>query len=144
MEKGSFVTMFYGILDYAENTFIYSRAGHEPGIYYSKLDNKIEILRPVGIGLGLKEGSLFDRNIEDKKINLAEGDLILLYTDGFNDARNKNNEDYGRERIFKFIERNKNSSGDEFIKALSDDVSEFSDNSPQFDDLTVITINFKP
>ncbi len=144
LEKGSFVTMFYGILDYVENTFTYARAGHEPGIYFNKTNNKIEILRPMGIGLGLKEGSLFDRNIENKKINLSSGDLILLYTDGFNDARNKNNEDYGRERIFKFIDKNKDKSGDEFIKSLTDDVSNFSDNSPQFDDLTVITINYKP
>ncbi|HSD64487.1 MAG TPA: SpoIIE family protein phosphatase [Ignavibacteriaceae bacterium] len=144
MEKGSFVTMFYGILDYDENSFTYARAGHEPGIYYNKPANKIEILRPAGIGLGLKEGIVFEKNIEDKKIYLNKGDLILLYTDGFNDARNKDNEDYGRERIIKFIERHKNIPGDKFIKALSDDVSEFSEDSPQFDDLTLVTINFNP
>ena len=144
LEKGTFVTMFYGILDYKQNTFMFSRAGHEPGIYYNNLINKIELLRPAGIGLGLKDGGLFEQNIEDKKIKLNKGDLILLYTDGFNDARNKNNQDYGRERIFKFIEKNINLQGDEFIKALSDDVADFSDNSPQFDDLTVITIKYNP
>ncbi len=143
LEKGSFVTMFYGILDYSENTFMYARAGHEPGIYYNKAKNKTELLRPIGIGLGLKEGDLFDNNIVDKKIVLNDGDLILLYTDGFNDTRNKNNDDYGRERILKFVERNKNVTGDNFINALSNDVAIFSDNSPQFDDLTVITINYK-
>lgn len=144
MEKGSFVTMFYGILDYKENSFTYARAGHEPGIYYNNLNNKIEILRPAGIGLGLKEGILFEKNIEDKKLHLNKGDLILLYTDGFSDARNQDNEDYGRERIIKFIESNKNIPGDEIIKALSDDVSRFRKESPQYDDLTLITINFNP
>ncbi len=144
LEKGSFVTVFYGILDYAENTFVYSRAGHEPGIYYNSALDKIEILRPAGIGLGLKDGGLFERNIEDKKIRLNRGDLILLYTDGYNDARNRNNEDYGRERILRFIEKHKKITGEEFIKALSEDVSCFSENSPQFDDLTVITINYLP
>jgi len=144
LEKGSFVTIFYGILDYCENTFLYARAGHEPGIYYNSSQDKIELLRPAGIGLGLKDGSLFDRNIEDKKVSLNKGDIILLYTDGYNDARNRDNEDYGRERIVKFIEKHKNSSGDELIKEISKDVSCFSDNSPQFDDLTVITINYLP
>ncbi len=143
LEKGSFVTMFYGILDFSENSFMYARAGHEPGIYYNKVKNKIELLRPMGIGLALKEGDLFDKNIADKKIDLNNGDLILLYTDGYNDARNNNNEEYGRERILKFIEKNKNITGAEFINALSTDVAAFSDNSPQFDDLTVITINYK-
>ncbi len=144
LEKGSFVTMFYGVLDYAENTFVYARAGHEPGIYYNSASSRIEILRPPGIGLGLKDGSVFEKNICDRKISLNSGDLILLYTDGFNDARNKDNEDYGRERILKFIEKNKDIAGDDMIKALSDEISVFSDNSPQFDDLTVISIKYLP
>lgn len=142
IEKGSFVTMYFGILNYEENTFVYARAGHEPGIYYNSSLDKMEFLRPMGIGLGLKAGSLFDRNIEDKVIKLTRGDLILLYTDGFNDARNKSDEEYGRERILKLIEKNKKKTGDELIKAISDDVSEFNADSPQFDDLTVITINY--
>ncbi len=144
LEKGSFVTMFYGILDYAENTFTYARAGHEPGIYYNSAQDKIEILRPIGIGLGLKDGVLFDKNIEDKMIRLNKGDLILLYTDGYNDARNSENEDYGRERILKFIAKHKNVTGENFLNALSDDVSCFSGNSPRFDDLTVVAINYLP
>ncbi len=144
LEKGSFVTMFYGILDYAENTFMYARAGHEPGIYYNSINNKIEILRPPGIGLGLKEGSIFEKNICDRRLRLSSGDMILLYTDGFNDARNKNNEDFGRERILKFIEKSKDIAGNDLIKALSDEISVFSDNSPQFDDLTVISIKYLP
>ena len=82
--------------------------------------------------------------IEDKMIKLRKGDLILLYTDGFNDARNKSDEEYGRERILKLLEKNKNKTGDVLIKAISDDVSEFNADSPQFDDLTVITINYLP
>lgn len=142
LEKGSFVTMFYGVLDYAENTFLYARAGHEPGIYFNNIKGKAEILRPPGIGLGLKDGSIFEKNICDRKINLNLGDIILLYTDGFNDARNKDGEDFGRERILRFIEKNNTLSGDEFIKALSDEISGFSDNSPQYDDLTVVAINY--
>ncbi len=144
LEKGSFVTMFYGVLDYAENSFIYARAGHEPGIYYNSIKGKVEILRPPGIGLGLKDGSIFEKNICDRKISLNKGDIILMYTDGFNDTRNKNNEDFGRERILKFIEKNKDIAGDEFIKALSEEITGFSDNSPQFDDLTVISVNYLP
>jgi phosphoserine phosphatase RsbU/P len=144
IEKGSFVTMFYGVLDYVENTFVYARAGHEPGIYYNSEKGKVEILRPPGIGLGLKDGSIFEKNIGDRKISLNGGDIILLYTDGFNDARNKENEDYGRERIIKFIENNSGTSGDEFIEALSNEISGFSDDSPQYDDLTVIAVNYLP
>ncbi len=144
LEKGSFVTMFYGVLDCAENTFLYARAGHEPGIYYNSEKNKVEILRPPGIGLGLKDGSIFEKNICDRKLSLNSGDIILLYTDGFNDARNKDDEDYGRERILKFIEKNNKIAGDEFLRALSDEISAFSANSPQFDDLTVISIKYLP
>ncbi len=142
LEKGSFVTMFYGVLDYAENSFTYARAGHEPAIYYNSTKGRAEILRPPGIGLGLKEGTIFEKNICDRKLNLNKGDIILFYTDGFNDTRNKNNEDYGRERILKFVENHRDITGDSFIKALSDEISAFSSNSPQFDDLTVVSINY--
>ena len=104
----------------------------------------MEVLRPPGIGLGLKDGSLFEKNICDRKISLNGGDIILLYTDGFNDARNKENEDFGRERIIKFIEKSRNIFGDEFIEALSSEISEFSEDSPQYDDLTVIAVNYLP
>jgi hypothetical protein len=40
------------------------------------------------------------------------------------------------------MEKNKNVSGDEFIRALSNEITSFSENSPQFDDLTVISINY--
>lgn len=140
VEQGTFVTMFYAVLDYKNNKIIYSRAGHEPAVFYNAGKKKIELLRPMGIGLGIKLGKLFEVNIEEKELNLSSGDLLVFYTDGFTDARNSQLNDFGKERLLKSIAENYQNSSSELIHSISKDVLRFEGQTSQYDDMTMISI----
>lgn len=140
VEQGTFVTMFYGILDFKNNKITYARAGHEPAIYYNSIKNRIELLRSGGIGLGIKQGEIFEENIEEKKLNFSAGDVLIFYTDGFIDARNAQLKDFGRERLINLISEQYQKSSSDLINSLSQNILNFTGQTPQYDDMTMISI----
>ncbi len=140
LEPGTFVTMFYAVLDFENNKVTYTRAGHEPAIYFNISKNKIELLRPMGIGLGIKQGEIFEKNIEEKELAFSCGDALIFYTDGFIDARNAQLNDFGRERLLSLVNQNHQKSSLEIINSISKNVLNFGGQSPQYDDMTMISI----
>lgn len=140
LEPGTFVTMYYGVLDYANHKLTYARAGHEPAIYYDSERNKIDFLKPNGIGLGIKSGSVFEKNIENRELVMNKNDVLIFYTDGFTDARNNMRDDFGRKRLLNFVSENKEKPSRELIDDLLKDVAKFEGQIQQYDDMTIISI----
>ncbi len=140
IEKNSFVSMFYAVLDFANHSITYSRAGHNPGILCSNADGKTKLLMSKGIALGLEEGNIFSANLLEETISIKENDLVVLYTDGFTEAMNENREFYGEERLIDFIRKHRDYSSKELINLIVKDVDRFVDNMPQHDDMTIVII----
>jgi len=140
IERNYFVTMIYAILDTNENTFTFSRAGHEPLIYFDNTHNEIQSLRPDGIGIGLEKGTIFNKTIKEVKLSPGSGDIFVLHTDGVTDAKNKENLSFGSERIMKVVEEYKNLSSPDIIKRFYLELNHFRDDYPQYDDMTIIAV----
>ncbi len=140
IEKNSFVSMFYAVLDFGNNSMVYSRAGHNPGILYSSKGNSTRLLMSKGIALGLEEGNIFTSNLVEETIELNTGDIVVFYTDGFTEAMNERREFYGEERLVEFIKQHKNLSSKDLINALLKDVNRFANHMPQHDDMTIVVI----
>lgn len=92
MDSYTFITMFFGILDTRTGAMIYANAGHEPPIYAA--DGRAIELPATGAALGMVGGAEY----EEGRIELQEGSLLLLYTDGISEARH-GNAFLGSERI---------------------------------------------
>lgn len=140
IEKNSFVSMFYAILDTNNNHIIYSRAGHNPGILCSESGGKTKLLFAKGMALGLEEGSVFSSTLLEEEITLNNGDVFVLYTDGFTEAMNERHELYGEERLIKLIENNRNISSKDLLNLILKEVKKFVDNYPQHDDMTLVIL----
>ncbi|MFC4618866.1 PP2C family protein-serine/threonine phosphatase [Camelliibacillus cellulosilyticus] len=93
VDPSMFITMLYGIYDARTQRFHFASAGHEPGFYYSKKDNRFEELSAKGRVLGLSRDTTYREY--KKQVNI--GDMIILLSDGVTECRTK----YG------FIEREK-------------------------------------
>ena len=94
----TFVTFFIGAFDSSTKTLTYCNAGHQPPLIMHKTKSKeqsIVMLRPTGAAIGLVEEAEFG----EKTIDLQEGDLLVLYTDGVTEAMNIHNQEFGRERL---------------------------------------------
>ena len=125
-----FITLSIIILDREKMTAKYSGAGDLPIIYKSA---KAEYYQSKGLLLGFSDSGEY----EDRQINLKPGDEIFLATDGIIEARNKDGELYGQNRLLNFIDKlnpNENS-----LEQLKQEILAFTGNELE-DDVSVINV----
>jgi len=95
-ENAAFVTAFFGIYDPAQRTLEYSSAGHNPPRFLRKNETSFHALDDAqGLPLGVQAGEVYP----DARIHLNVGDTLVLYTDGWVEARDAQNELFGVERL---------------------------------------------
>ncbi|MEE8340659.1 MAG: GAF domain-containing SpoIIE family protein phosphatase [Candidatus Neomarinimicrobiota bacterium] len=130
-----FATLFYGILDSSKNIFQFSNAGHDPPFLINS-DKKVIRLTKGGTVLGFME----DYQFEEDSIKLNKKDLIIIYSDGVTEALNKQNKEFGENRLLAILSENMNSTANELINIVFDAVKAFVIDVAQSDDITVVVI----
>jgi serine phosphatase RsbU (regulator of sigma subunit)/anti-sigma regulatory factor (Ser/Thr protein kinase) len=99
LQRGSFVTMFYGVLDPASGELVFANAGHSP-LLVLRSDGRAEWRRTKGIPLGAVRGGAIRRTLENGTVTLGPGDLLIQFTDGVNEAFDPaGREQFGFERL---------------------------------------------
>ncbi|MCX7833490.1 MAG: PP2C family protein-serine/threonine phosphatase [Ignavibacteria bacterium] len=134
-ESDKFITFFWGILDTKNHTFKYINAGHNPTMVFS--ENKIIELAKGGLMVGVYDIG-FEYEQDELKIN--PNDIILFYTDGITESQNDKGEEYGLNRLKELVKKNKDKLPSELGDTILNDVKSFTNNSPLFDDQTLIII----
>ena len=71
-------------------------------------------------------------------MDLPSGGIMLLYTDGLNEAENRQQEQYGEDRIIQLMTSHASLSMRDIIEALKADTDQFRDGAEQNDDLTML------
>lgn len=138
-ESGMFVTVWMGMLDLATGNLKYANAGHNPPLVIHK-NGEGEYLRTrAGFVLGGMEGVRYRIN----EMTLDPGDRIFLYTDGVTEATNAEEELYGEERLIAFMNQNRTVEAKKLLVALKADIDEFAGEAPQFDDITMLMLDYK-
>lgn len=133
-----FVTVFYGVLDYKNGTLIYANAGHNPPYILTKEGELKALELTGGVALGVVDGIGY----KSKTVQIANGDLIYLYTDGVTEAMNKDYELYSEERLELLIKENCGTSVTDIIKRSLDDIKIHADGEVQSDDITILTVKY--
>ena len=134
-EEGMFVTMFICRLDLKNLRLEYCNAGHNPPIIgdaegqYTFLDVK-EANAPIGLWPDLE--------YVGEEMDLISGSMMLLYTDGLNEAENRQQEQYGEERIIQLMTSHASLGTRDTVEALKADTDQFRDGAEQNDDLTLL------
>ena len=131
-----FVTLIFSIYDPVTGILRYVRAGHNYPIYYSKNANYFELLKGQGLALGM----LPNIALEEKKVKLKDGDIVVFYTDGITEAPNNEKEMFGVERITKLLTKYQDQPASVIAEKIKSSVIEFEGNQQQFDDLTLIIL----
>ncbi len=143
IEKNSFVSMFYAILDIENYTLTFARAGHNPGIMINNKDGNSSFLSTDGIALGLEEGLVFEQTLQEQVIKLIPGTTLVFYTDGFTEAMNSKHEEFGDEAFLELIAQNYHLSADDLINKLLENVQKYAGSHPQHDDMTAVILKVK-
>jgi sigma-B regulation protein RsbU (phosphoserine phosphatase) len=140
VERGTFISMIYGIFNLQARTFTFARAGHNPLIIQKGLDEKVDVLCPKGLALGLEKGVVFQRIIEEHKVGIHTGDIFIFYTDGFSEAMNKHKEEFGEDRLQKLLKKISSLAAEQIIHHIKSEIINFVGDAPQHDDMTMLVV----
>jgi serine phosphatase RsbU (regulator of sigma subunit) len=137
-EKQIFITLAAITIENDSGLLKYVRAGHSPLII--KQSGRVYEIAPKGIALGIANSAIFDINFEEIEIQLEPGDMCLAYTDGFDELRNSDNLEFGRENIRKLIINSNSNQAQDLIDTTLYHIKHFINGANQFDDLTLLSI----
>ena len=137
--EGLFITAFEGVLDFVTGEFNFVNAGHEMP-FVCKADGAFE---PYKIRPGFVLAGMEGMRYRAGSMILEQGDKIFQYTDGVTEATNIHNELYGMERLEVILNKVKCGTPHEILPAVKADVDEFVGEAPQFDDITMLCLEYK-
>lgn len=141
--KGTFISLIFGIFDDEKSMFRFSRAGHNPLLYFNKKEQKLHIYQPEGIAIGMADMSKFSRHISEQSLKLEDGDILIFYTDGMVEAVNKENEMFGEERLYALVRKYHDLPSQQMVEKIEEHLAEFVNGTDQYDDMTMIVVKKK-
>ncbi|MCB1327339.1 MAG: SpoIIE family protein phosphatase [Spirochaetales bacterium] len=133
-----YVTSCYAFVDPAGRRLLTSNAGHPPILVRKHGTGEIVQLRPMGRFFTLMK----DGGYRCEELQLDSGDRILLYTDGLFETCSPDGEQFGNERLVRFVRDQSSLSETEFVAKLIDTIVRWAGGSDRLDDdVAVITID---
>ena len=143
LERGSFISATYFVINSQTKKIHYSRAGHCPVLYYRATTNQAEYLKDKGTALGMVRSNDYCNFIEDQEILYAPGDVMVLYTDGITEAKDSKGEEFGNERLAAALQESVQNSSKEIEESVMKRLYEFSGTEDINDDYTSMTVKFR-
>jgi serine phosphatase RsbU (regulator of sigma subunit) len=131
-----FLSAFYAKLDTETGWMTYCNAGHNPPLWYRAELKEFQYLTTPGIVLGIFE----DISLGEQTISLTTDDIVVFYTDGVNEAMNSRGEEFGMERFKQVVANHAYQTASEIEEAVVEAIREFTTNTPQSDDFTMVVV----
>lgn len=132
----TFVTVFLARYDSDKRELTYVNSGHNPPAIFRRNAGQIDWLMRTAPAVGLAE-TYFPRT---ETVQFAEGDVLLLYTDGVTEAFNLDQEQFGQERLVEFLQNAADLSASDMLQVVRQGIHAYSGNTPLADDLTLIAL----
>jgi len=118
----------------------YCSAGHNPAFVIRAADPESP---DSYIRTGAPMGIFSDLEWEVGTAQIHPDDILLLYTDGVNEAQNTAEEFYGYDRLLTVAKSNHSQTAEELHGAIIDSLRTFVEAAPQFDDITLMVLKRK-
>jgi PAS domain S-box-containing protein len=132
-----YVTLFLGRIEPKTRTFAYASAGHPTGYVLSSSGEIKTLLKRTAVPLGINPGAKYNGAVQ---VPLQSGDLVLLLTDGIEETMAPDESFFGIERTLNVVRQNREKPAREILNTLYRAVRDFSQHTPQLDDVTAIVI----
>jgi len=140
LDRRTFVTMAYAVLAADRSRLVFSRAGHNPILHLARGSNVVQSHQPPGLSLGVDRRGGFGDILEERSIDLASGDLVVLYTDGVTETFGHDGALYGQERLEAALIALRDGGAEAICDSLVADLRSFAAEGPLDDDLTMIVM----
>jgi len=131
--EGRFITFFMTVADPITGELVYTNAGHNPPLVVRKAGGFEELT-----GGGLILGILPMASYTESRGQMAEGDVLVMYSDGVTEAVSPRDEDFGEERLAELVASMRDRPASEIVEAIHTAVAAFTEGAPAADDITVV------
>ncbi|WP_069130856.1 PP2C family protein-serine/threonine phosphatase [Rhodohalobacter halophilus] len=137
----TFVTACAAFFPKGEDHFIFSRAGHNIPIVFNNRRDSTFKLHTEGFALGMTSSQMLKSTLEEKKFQFEPGDSLLLYTDGLIEARNRQGEEYGEDRLDGLMSIYGSLHAKSITQKVQSSIEQFIGDEKPLDDITFTTIH---
>jgi len=139
LDEYMFVTATMMTLHPALHELRIARAGHEPVLVIPEVGEPLWI-KPEGTALGLLDVGSFEAHFDNAVYKMNPGDLVLLYTDGVNEAQNSHGDEFGIDRLVELAKANRALPVEKLLECIVNDVKTFTGDRHQQDDITLVAL----
>ena len=143
LRNGEFITALVACFDLRDRSVTIARAGHNWPLHYCSQTRQLHEIKPKGISIGLSDRTVFRSLLEEQKIPLGQGDLLLLYSDGITEAANPNQQMFELAGLKTVVEENVNESSETIVQLVDARLHRFLDGDEFQDDATMLAIKVK-
>ena len=137
-QEEMFVTVWIGILEISTGRIVASNAGHEKPLVIHP-DGHAEMIRDKN---GFVVGGMENMKYRDYELKLEPGSKLILYTDGVPEASTAANDQFGMVRLLEVVNGMKDVSAQEALESIENAVKEFVGEDEQFDDMTMLCLQY--
>lgn len=132
-----YLTAFCGLLDPAVGDLHYANAGHPYPRWFHAVDGTVEAVSGTA---GLPLGADYRSSYHHKRLEVAPGDVLVLYTDGLTAAQNGRCEAFGTARLERVLQRTGAEGAEAVCDALVAELADFLGETPLHDDVTLLVL----
>lgn len=138
-QEDMFITVWLGILELSTGKLTAANAGHElPALMQNRRGFRL-FKDSHGFVLGGMDGIQY----KEYEIRMRPGAKLFLYTDGVPEATDANGELFGTKRMVAALNSDPSVSPEQIVKNVRTAVDDFVKDAEQFDDLTMLCIEYK-
>jgi len=137
LASNRFVTAFLGVLDPVTHRVSYHAGGHGPQLHV-RAAGEPEWLGSSTIPLGIMSGLPLEGG--SRRIDLAPGDVLVVVTDGICEYENRDEEQFGQDRLLEVVRDFPQASMAELVERIVAAIGAFAAGASQNDDMTILII----
>ena len=135
-----FVTFWLGLVDLNTGHLSYCNAGHNPPVVGCGDDGVAFLTMRPNLPIGILPGMEY----QGEELESIKGRSLFIYTDGLNEAENKEKEQFSDKRLLDILRRTPFGSSRQMIEMLSAQVETFRQGAEPNDDLTMMYLRIAP
>ncbi len=136
---GMFVTMACVVVDLPSGRVTGANAGHNPLVLIGVDGSPRFVFRSTGTIAGMFP----ELGIKGESITMAQGETLILYTDGVTEAFNANNDMFGDKRLFECLSRSPGQTAANTAGIILESIRKFAAGNPQSDDIAIVAVRRK-
>jgi sigma-B regulation protein RsbU (phosphoserine phosphatase) len=139
IELESFVTVCYARFDLEKHRVDFVDCGHTTTIHYQARTGTCAMLQGENLPLGVSEREIYDQ----VSVQLQPGDVLIFYSDGLTETRNREGELFGVERLAECVRAHGHLAPEALIDAIRQAAVQFSNSETFGDDLTCVAVRIE-